>query len=55
MRANVFRHKGKFGLEEVALWPGGKERMRRLMEQVPARRIDFGDRREGVVKVAVRP
>ena len=59
----------------TTLCPGGKERMRRLMELVRARRIDltpmlthsfslddiaeayalFGDRREGVIKVAIRP
>lgn len=59
----------------TTLCPGGKERMRRLMELVRAGRIDltpmlthsfalddiaeayalFGDRREGVIKVAVRP
>jgi len=59
----------------TTLCPGGKERMRRLMELVRTRRIDltpmlthsfsladigeayalFGDRREGVIKVAIRP
>jgi alcohol dehydrogenase len=59
----------------TTLCPGGKERMRRLMELVRTKRIDltpllthsyalenigeayalFGDRREGVIKVAVRP
>ncbi|MBS2025396.1 MAG: alcohol dehydrogenase catalytic domain-containing protein [Deltaproteobacteria bacterium] len=59
----------------TTLCPGGKERMRRLMELVRAKRIDltpllthsfaledigdayalFGDRREGVIKVAIRP
>jgi threonine dehydrogenase-like Zn-dependent dehydrogenase len=59
----------------TTLCPGGKERMRRLMELVRTGRIDlspllthsfgladigeayalFGDRREGVIKVAVRP
>lgn len=57
------------------LCPGGKERMRRLMEVVRTKRVDltpllthsysldeieeayalFGDRREGVMKVAIRP
>ncbi|MGV3618499.1 MAG: NAD(P)-dependent alcohol dehydrogenase, partial [Fimbriimonas sp.] len=57
------------------LCPGGKERMRRLMEMVRTKRVDltpmlthtftldqiqeayalFGDRREGVMKVAIRP
>ena len=59
----------------TTLCPGGKERMRRLMELVRGRRVDllpmlthrfnlkdiheayalFGERREGVVKVAIRP
>ncbi len=59
----------------TTLCPGGKERMRRLMELVRNMRIDlkpmlthsyalkdigeayalFGDRREGVIKVAIRP
>lgn len=59
----------------TTLCPGGKERMRRLMEMVRTKRIDltpllthsfslddiqeayavFGDRREGVMKVAIRP
>jgi len=59
----------------TTLCPGGKERMRRLMELVRTGRIDltpllthsfalddigeayalFGERREGVVKVAIRP
>jgi threonine dehydrogenase-like Zn-dependent dehydrogenase len=59
----------------TTLCPGGKERMRRLMELVRAGRIDltpflthsfalddigeayalFGERREGVIKVAIRP
>jgi alcohol dehydrogenase len=59
----------------TTLCPGGKERMRRLIELVRTKRIDltpllthsfgleniaeayalFGDRREGVIKVAVRP
>jgi alcohol dehydrogenase len=59
----------------TTLCPGGKERMRRLMEIVRAKRVDltpmlthtfalddiqeayalFGDRKEGVMKVAIRP
>lgn len=59
----------------TTLCPGGKERMRRLMELVRAHRIDltplithrfsldeiaeayalFSDRRDGVIKVAIRP
>jgi alcohol dehydrogenase len=59
----------------TTLCPGGKERMRRLMEVVRQGRVDltpllthsfplarieeayalFGDRREGVIKVAIRP
>lgn len=59
----------------TTLCPGGKERMRRLMEMVRTHRVDltpllthsfsldeiqeayalFGDRREGVMKVALRP
>jgi threonine dehydrogenase-like Zn-dependent dehydrogenase len=59
----------------TTLCPGGKERMRRLMELVRARRIDltplithrfslddiaeayalFSERRDGVIKVAIRP
>lgn len=59
----------------TTLCPGGKERMRRLMELVRTRRVDltpllthrfalkdirdaydfFGQRREGVIKVALRP
>jgi threonine dehydrogenase-like Zn-dependent dehydrogenase len=59
----------------TTLCPGGKERMRRLMELVRSRRVDlapllthsyslkdiqeayalFGDRRDGVIKVAIRP
>jgi alcohol dehydrogenase len=59
----------------TTLCPGGKERMRRLMEMVRARRVDltpllthrfalkdirdayelFGQRRDGVIKVAIRP
>jgi alcohol dehydrogenase len=59
----------------TTLCPGGKERMRRLMEMVRSRRLDFtplithtfpldriveayklfGERREGVMKVAIRP
>jgi threonine dehydrogenase-like Zn-dependent dehydrogenase len=59
----------------TTLCPGGKERMRRLMEMVRTNRVDlspmlthtfalediqeayavFGDRREGVMKVAIRP
>jgi alcohol dehydrogenase len=59
----------------TTLCPGGKERMRRLMELVKTGRIDltpllthsfalddigeayalFGERREGVIKVAIRP
>jgi threonine dehydrogenase-like Zn-dependent dehydrogenase len=59
----------------TTLCPGGKERMRRLMELVRSKRIDltpmithrfgldqiqeayavFGERREGVIKVAIKP
>ncbi len=59
----------------TTLCPGGKERMRRLMEMVRTKRVDltpllthtfgldqieeayavFGDRRDGVMKVAIRP
>jgi 2-desacetyl-2-hydroxyethyl bacteriochlorophyllide A dehydrogenase len=59
----------------TSLCPGGKERMRRLMEVIRSKRVDltplithtfslddigeayavFGDRREGVMKVAIRP
>jgi len=59
----------------TTLCPGGKERMRRLMEMVRSKRLDltpllthtyrladigeayarFGERRDGVIKVAVRP
>jgi len=59
----------------TTLCPGGKERMRRLMEMVRTRRVDlspllthtfrlaqiqeayalFGERREDVIKVAIRP
>jgi len=59
----------------TTLCPGGKERMRRLMEMVRAHRVDltplithrfalenigeayalFGDRKDGVIKVAIRP
>jgi alcohol dehydrogenase len=59
----------------TTLCPGGKERMRRLMELVRSKRVDltpllthryrlddirdayalFGERREGVLKVAIRP
>ena len=59
----------------TTLCPGGKERMRRLMELVRRKRIDltpmithrfrleqidraykvFGDRADGVIKVAIRP
>lgn len=59
----------------TTLCPGGKERMRRLMEMVRTRRVDltpllthrfalkdirdayalFGERRDGVIKVAIRP
>jgi alcohol dehydrogenase len=59
----------------TTLCPGGKERMRRLMELVQARRVDltpllthrfalkdireayalFGQRKDGVFKVAIRP
>lgn len=59
----------------TTLCPGGKERMRRLLEMVRRHRVDlaplithrfklddipdayalFSDRRDGVVKVAVRP
>jgi len=59
----------------TTLCPGGKERIRRLMELVRTRRIDltplithrftldeiqdayavFGERRQGVIKVALRP
>ena len=59
----------------TTLCPGGKERMRRLMELVRSKRMDltpllthsfsladigdayelFGERREGVIKVAIRP
>jgi threonine dehydrogenase-like Zn-dependent dehydrogenase len=59
----------------TTLCPGGKERMRRLMELVRSRRVDltpmlthsfalrdinkayalFGERADGVVKVAIRP
>ncbi|HEX6185576.1 MAG TPA: zinc-binding dehydrogenase, partial [Pyrinomonadaceae bacterium] len=59
----------------TTLCPGGKERMRRLLEMVRSGRVDltpllthafsldeiaeayklFGERREGVLKVAVRP
>ena len=59
----------------TTLCPGGKERMRRLMEMVQAGRFDplpllthpfalddiveayelFGDRRDGVLKVAIHP
>jgi threonine dehydrogenase-like Zn-dependent dehydrogenase len=59
----------------TTLCPGGKERMRRLMEMVRTGRLDltpmlthsfsldrieeayalFGDRRDGVIKVAIRP
>jgi threonine dehydrogenase-like Zn-dependent dehydrogenase len=59
----------------TTLCPGGKERMRRLMEVVRRGRVDltpllthsfaldnideaydlFGERRDGVMKVAIRP
>jgi threonine dehydrogenase-like Zn-dependent dehydrogenase len=59
----------------TTLCPGGKERMRRLMEMVRGGRVDltpllthtfpldriteayslFGERREGVMKVAIKP
>ncbi len=60
----------------TTLCPGGKERMRRLMEVVQHGRVDldaaahahasrstdiaeayelFGERRDGVIKVAIRP
>jgi threonine dehydrogenase-like Zn-dependent dehydrogenase len=59
----------------TTLCPGGKERMRRLMEVVRTRRVDltpllthkfsldqiaeayklFGDRADGVLKVAIKP
>jgi threonine dehydrogenase-like Zn-dependent dehydrogenase len=59
----------------TTLCPGGKERMRRLMELVRAKRIDltpmlthelalkdiaeayaiFGERKQGVIKIAIRP
>lgn len=59
----------------TSLCPGGKERMRRLMELVRAKRVDlspllthsfsldnieqaytlFGERQQGVIKVAIRP
>jgi threonine dehydrogenase-like Zn-dependent dehydrogenase len=59
----------------TTLCPGGKERMRRLMEMVRHRRVDltpllthkfplddiaeayelFGERRDGVMKVAIKP
>ena len=59
----------------TTLCPGGKERMRRLMEMVRSHRVDltpllthrfaladigeayalFGDRKDGVIKVAIRP
>ena len=59
----------------TTLCPGGKERMRRLMEMVRSKRVDltpllthsfpladireayalFGDRKDGVIKVAIRP
>jgi len=59
----------------TTLCPGGKERMRRLMELVRGGRIDlsplithdfalkdiaeayalFGERKQGVIKVAIRP
>jgi threonine dehydrogenase-like Zn-dependent dehydrogenase len=59
----------------TTLCPGGKERMRRLMELVRSKRVDltpllthsfalkdiqpayalFGERRDGVIKVAIRP
>jgi threonine dehydrogenase-like Zn-dependent dehydrogenase len=59
----------------TSLCPGGKERMRRLLEVVRRGRVDltpllthtfpldriveayslFGERREGVLKVAIRP
>ena len=59
----------------TTLCPGGKERMRRLMEMVRTGRVDlrpllthvypldrigeayalFADRRDGVLKVAIRP
>jgi threonine dehydrogenase-like Zn-dependent dehydrogenase len=59
----------------TTLCPGGKERMRRLMEMVRTKRVDltpllthsfalsdirdayelFGNRRDGVIKVAIRP
>jgi alcohol dehydrogenase len=50
----------------TTLCPGGKERMRRLMELVRHGRLDlrpriaeayelFGQRRDGVIKVAIRP
>jgi threonine dehydrogenase-like Zn-dependent dehydrogenase len=59
----------------TTLCPGGKERMRRLMELVRSRRVDltpllthsfaladiqeayalFGERRQGVIKVAIHP
>jgi threonine dehydrogenase-like Zn-dependent dehydrogenase len=89
MRANVFRGKNDFRVEEVerpsaglgdhrivsTLCPGGKERMRRLMEVVRRGRVDltpllthtfsldkigeaydlFGERMDGVLKVAIKP
>ena len=59
----------------TTLCPGGKERMRRLMELVRTKRVDltpmithrfaleqiaeayavFGERRDGVIKVAIKP
>ena len=67
---------GLAGIQIVTtLCPGGKERMRRLMEVVRNKRVDltpllthsyklddiqeayalFGDRKDGVMKVAIRP
>lgn len=74
MKALVFRGPNQIGIV-TTLCPGGKERMRRLMELVRHGRLDltpllthtfsldqiteayklFGERREGVIKVAIKP
>jgi hypothetical protein len=47
MQANVLRSMNQFGIQEVAKPRAG------VGEAVV--RVTFGDRREGVIKVAIRP
>ena len=42
MKAAIFVEPGRIVLDITTLFPGGKERMRRLMSVIEAKRVDLG-------------